>query len=73
MRFKAGTGCDGEPVTLGRSSVGGFVAIDQAEAWLGFVGWEVESDPAAVRQLGVEARAHRLADEGVAFAFDQQK
>jgi hypothetical protein len=72
VRLEAGTRCDSQPVALGGGAVGGFVAIDQAEARLRFVGWDVESDPAAVGQLGVETPTHQLAGEGIAFAFDQQ-
>ena len=37
-----------QPVALGGGAVGGFVAVDQAEARLRFVGRDVESNPAAV-------------------------
>jgi hypothetical protein len=33
---------------------------------------DVEADPATIDKLGMEAGSHRLADEGIAFEFDQQ-
>ncbi len=72
MRLKAGARRDGEPVALGGGAVGGFIAVDQPEARLCLVAWDVESDPAAVGQLGIKTRTHQLAGEGIAFALDQQ-
>jgi hypothetical protein len=66
---EARRGAQRSAVALSGCTVGGFVAIDQAEAWLRFVGRDVESDPAAVSQLGVEAWTHQFASEGGCFCI----
>lgn len=72
MSLKTCARRDGEPVAFGGGSVGGLIAVDQAEARPRLVGLDVESNPAAVGQLGMKTRPHQLADEGVVLAFDQQ-
>jgi hypothetical protein len=51
--------CD--PDTFRRRAVTGLVAIDQAKARLALVAVDVKSDSAAVSQLRVSTRTHRLA------------
>jgi hypothetical protein len=63
---------NGKPSTLGRGAVRRFVAVDQAKSGLPFTRRDIEPDPAAVCKLRVESGSHELADERVAFAFDQQ-